>query len=255
MGKELREPCAFCPETAGITGEHLWSAWAGKMFGERRYTITRKESDGRVLTWSLQELSAKTRVVCGDCNSGWMSDLENQIKPIIGEMICNCTQTTLNSKDIATVAVWAYTKAIVAEHSHHNTVPFWTFAERQRFRQTLAIPPGLQIWLASLPVARGLFKSYLVQTPLNTPQRFELNVFTYGLGHFVIQVVNTRWAKKAFRRHRPCPTLTQAPEWDDCSIPVWPSKGESVLWPPRRHMGDSVVDEFVQRWVKIERGW
>lgn len=106
MDKKVREPGAFCPETAGITGEHLWSAWAGRMFEERRYTITSKEPDGRVLTWTLPELNAKTRVVCGDCNGGWMGDLENQVKPSIGEMIYNCTQTTLNAKDIAALAVW-----------------------------------------------------------------------------------------------------------------------------------------------------
>src|SRR5258708_7315465 len=99
MGKERREPCAFCPGTAGITGEHLWSAWAGRMFGERRYTITRKEPDGRVLTWTLPELNAKTKVVCGDCNNGWMSELETQVKPIIGEMVCSGAETTLPAQD------------------------------------------------------------------------------------------------------------------------------------------------------------
>jgi hypothetical protein len=254
MSKVVREPCAFCPETAGIKGEHLWSAWAGKMFGERRYTITRKELDGRVQTWTLPELNAKTRVVCGNCNNGWMSDLENQVKPIIGNMIYNCAVTTLNAKDIERLAVWAYTKAIVAEHSHQNTVPFWTFAERQRFRQTLSVPAGVQIWLACMPARHGLFKSYFVQAPFNTSQRFELNVFTYGLGHFLIQVVTARWAKKAFRRHRPPPTLRQGPAWYGCSILVWPNKGASVLWPPRTHMGELIVDKFVQRWIQIERG-
>lgn len=115
MTKETREPCAFCPETADITGEHVWSAWAGKMFGERRYTFTRKEPDGRVLTWHKKQLSPKTKVVCRACNGGWMSELENRVKSIAGDMVYKCSPATLQDTDIATIAAWAYTKAIVAE--------------------------------------------------------------------------------------------------------------------------------------------
>ena len=255
MGKAVREPCAFCSQTADITGEHLWSAWAGKMFGERKYTFTRKELDGTVITWKERHLSPTTKVVCRDCNNGWMSELENQAKSIVGDMVYQCALTTLHAKDIATIAVWAYTKGIVAEHSHHNTEPFFTFAERQLFRQTLSIPNGVQMWFVSLAIQHGLFKSYLVQAPLSTPQRFELNVFTYGLGHFVIQVVTARWKKKAFRRHRHPPILTQAPEWDCCSIPFWPSKGTPVSWPPGAHLADQAVEQFVQRWTQLNRGW
>src|SRR5260370_12410263 len=254
MRKEVREPCAFCPETADITGEHIWSAWAGRMFGERRYTITRKELDGRVRAWKRPHLGPKTNVVCGNCNNGWMSDLETRVKPIIGDMVCKCNETTLHDKDIATIAVWAYTKAIVAEHSHNNRKPFFTFAERQLFRQTLSIPNGVQIWLASMPVQHGLFKSYVIETPLNAPRRFELNVFTYGLGHFVIQAVTARWNKKALRWHTPPPVLTQAIEWDSCSIPFWPRSGAPISWPPAGHMSHQVVDAFVQRWTQLIRG-
>lgn len=113
------------------------------------------------------------------------------------------------------------------------------------------------MWFASLPVQHGLFKSYVVETPLNTPRRFEFNVFTYGLGHFVIQVVTARWNKKALRRHASPPVLTQAVEWDDCSIAFWPSDGTPVSWPPAKHLSRQVIDAFVERWTQLElgRGW
>jgi hypothetical protein len=176
-----------------------------------------------------------------------MSELENRVKSIAGDMVYKCSPATLRDKDIGTIAEWAYTKAIVAEHSHNNRKPFFAFAERQLFRQTLSIPNGVHMWVASLPVQHGLFKSYVVETPLNAPRRFELNVFTYGLGHFVIQVVTARWNRKALRRHTHPPVLTQATEWNDCSIPFWPSTGMAVSWPPATHMGHQVVDAFVQR--------
>jgi hypothetical protein len=222
------------------------------------HVLRRDVADGAIQTDVIVMVYvtlAKTKVVCGDCNNGWMSDLETRVKLMIGDMVYKCTETTLQDKDIATVAAWVYTKAIVAEHSHDNTTPFWTFAERQPFRQTLSIPNGVQMWLASLAIEHGLLKSYFVQTPLNTPRRFELNVFTYGLGHFVIQVVTARWNKKAFRRHAPPPILTPASVWDSCSIPFWPSNGTPVSWPPAAHLIDRAVEQFVQRWMLLERGW
>ena len=124
MHRRDREPCAFCPATADITGEHLWSAWAGKMFGRSRYTMRRTDPDGSVRTWKLPHLSVKTKVVCGKCNNGWMSDLETKVKLIIGDMADKFADTILDDKVIATVAAWAYTKAIVADHSHSNRKPF-----------------------------------------------------------------------------------------------------------------------------------
>jgi hypothetical protein len=186
-----------------------------------------------------------------------MSELETKVKLIIGDMADKCADTILYDKDIATVAAWAYTKAIVAEHSHSNRKPFFTFAERQLFRETLSIPKDVQMWLASMPIRRGLFKSYVVETTLDTPRRFEINVFTYGLGHFVIQVVSARWNKKALRRHAPPPKLTPGPVWNDVSIPFWPNDGTPVSWPPAAHLGDNAVQQFVERWKHLEfgRGW
>jgi hypothetical protein len=255
MNKRDREPCAFCPASANITGEHLWSDWAGKMLGERRYTFTRKELDGSVLTWKQDGLNSKANVVCDDCNNGWMSQLETKTKAVAGDMVCKCTPTILEDRDIATIAAFGFLKAVVADHMHENRPPFYTFEERQLFRRTLAVPSGVQMWLASMPVVHGIFKQMTIYPPQNTPRRFELNVFSYGLGHLVIQVAGCRWKKKAYRRHAAPPVLTQALEWYPHSIPFWPWDGNPVSWPAAGHLGHEDIDTFVQRWTNLERGW
>jgi hypothetical protein len=250
-----KDKCAFCGATAD-SGEHTWDDWFGKIIGPKRFTMTRKESDGSLIVWRSSKLNSKTNVVCEKCNTGWMSQLVNRTKLVAKEMILNCQEATLHATDIVTIAAFAFCKSVVADHSHSNREPFFTFAERNLFRQTLSIPRGVQMWLTSMPIQHGLFKSMTLEAPQNTPKRFELNIFTYGLGHLVIQVAGCRWKKKALRRHTHPPILTQPSEWDSCSIPFWPVLTTMpIQWPAKEHLGREIVDDFVQRWIRLERGW
>src|SRR5260370_35124846 len=204
-----RKGCAFCPETANLTGEHLWSHWIGESLGKKDYTFTRKEADGTVRQWHGDTLKTKARVACGDCNNVWRSELERKIKPIIQNMILHASETVLQAREIALFAAVAFKNAVVADHMHENRPPFFTSTERRGFRRTLFIPSGVQMWLASMPTQRGLFKSMSFQTPRGTGRGFEFNVFTYGIGHLVVKVYTVRWMKKAYRRHANPPFLTQ----------------------------------------------
>jgi hypothetical protein len=48
---------------------------------------------GQVTQWTTHdEIDWKARVVCGDCNNGWMSDLENDhAKPVLTPLITGDT--------------------------------------------------------------------------------------------------------------------------------------------------------------------
>jgi len=253
MRKVEREPCAFCPATADITGEHLWDDWAGKMFGDREYVYTRKDSEGHVRTWEHDKLSAKAHVVCRKCNNEWMSEVSTKAKAFIGDAICKCSRVVLSDDGIAAVAAWGFLKAAVADHMYDLTDPFYPFSDRQLFRQTLAIPNGVQMWLAGMLRHRGIFKGYTIDTPLNTPQRFELNCFTYGLGHFVIQVVGSKWKKKSLRRHAGTPGVRQSFAWSSTSIPFWPNVPAPFAWPPAMFLGERAMEQFILRWNKLTR--
>jgi hypothetical protein len=250
-----RDMCAFCPEKSDMTLEHIWDAWVGEALGPKKYTMMRKESDGTILKWPSSKLAWKTRVVCGKCNNTWMSELVNKTKTIAKDMILEGHDTTLREADIATISAYAFMKSIVADHPHENRESFFTFSERQSFRRTLSIPAGVQMWLATLPVQHGVFKSMTVEAPLGMPNRFELNIFTYCIGHLVIQVAGCRWKKKALRRHARPPVLTQGPEWDSCSISFWPGRLKSVTWPPAMILSRDLIDTFVERWISVKRGW
>lgn len=252
MGKVIG--CGFCPELADITGEHLWPDWFGRKLGRRKYDFSRMRQDGILDHWPKWALNEKANVVCGKCNSGWMSDLENKTKAATNGMALYCSAVVLTARDIALIAANAFKAAVVADLMHDNRPPFFPLLQRRKFAATLTIPAGVQMWLASMARQRGLFKSYYFATKPGTSSGFEFNVFTYGLGHLMIQVVSSRWKKKAHRRHAFPPRLTQNPAWDSVSIPFWPSDDTQVSWPPSHHLGDKIIAEFVNRWAHLSWG-
>jgi hypothetical protein len=247
--------CVFCGARANITGEHLWSKWFSNLIGPKIYTVVRKDSEREAKTWRSPKLDSKSNVVCGECNNGWMSKLENKTKSVVQDMAATGQQTTLSARGVTTIAEFAFLKAVVADHSHDNRRPFFSFAECRTFRETLELPAGFQMWLASLPIQHGIFKSFYAVAPQNVPRRFEINAFTYGLGHLVIQVATYRWTKKANRRFAPPPHLTQAAEWDAISTAAFPAERDSISWPPNAHMGLEIIDQYAQRWKDVMPGW
>jgi hypothetical protein len=233
-----------------MTGEHLWPAWASELFGKKKFVNTRREEGGKVITWEHDELNAKARVVCGACNNGWMSDLENRMKVVAADMVVKRSPKLLEEKEIATIAAFGFVKAVVGDYMHENRPPFYSAEERHLFRRTLSIPRGVQIWLASMDGQHGVFKSMGGEAPLNTPGRIKLNVFTYGLGYLVIQIVGVRWMKKSRNKYSSAPLLLESPEWNTTSIPIWPDCRTLVSWPPPSHLPHKSIDGFVKRWIE-----
>jgi hypothetical protein len=247
--------CVFCHARADITGEHVWSKWFSNMLGAKIYTVVRKDAEGNAKIWKSGKLDSKSKVVCAKCNNGWMSELEGKTKLVIQHMAVSCEPTKLSRSDNTTIAEFSFLKAVIADHSHDNRGPFFSRSERENFRETLELPDGFQMWLASLPIHHGIFKSFYAAAPQNFPGRFEINAFTYGLGHLVIQCSTCRWTNKRNRRFASPPRLTQGIEWNAISLAAFPVECDPVFWPPNAHMDLQLIDPFAQRWKDVTPGW
>jgi hypothetical protein len=93
---ESNRSCAFCGSAASLTGEHIWSDWLSRLLGKRKVRYNWTEADGTVKEYRLVGLNAKVNIVCETCNNGWMSDLENAVKPIVQPMILNADEIALS---------------------------------------------------------------------------------------------------------------------------------------------------------------
>src|SRR6185437_1891087 len=78
--------CAFCDHTGKLTAEHITSQWLRDLFtgpGKAWFGTT----EGETRQFDMGPLDFKAKVVCKECNSGWMSDIERAAKHLLSPMI------------------------------------------------------------------------------------------------------------------------------------------------------------------------
>ena len=118
--------CPFCGQRGLKTKEHVWAQWLHESdgaqalladtHGERiarvhqrtRLSASRKyetyeETPGPYAKW----LPNLTVLVCTDCNSGWMSRLEERVQTLLGPYFDTGVAVRLTADDLAAIATWA----------------------------------------------------------------------------------------------------------------------------------------------------
>jgi hypothetical protein len=246
--------CAFCPATANFTGEHLWSDWINKILPNRTYKYRRVDKDTlKVRSWESDELDQKANVVCGKCNSGWMSDVDaKEAKPVLRHLITATDRKVLPLRSIISLAIFGFKTAVVANHMGLRDGPFFTREQRHTFAKTLQIPGGVFMWFAALKrQTHGAFKTRYV-VPQSPEHNFRLYVFTYCVGHFALQVLGSQWTADEPGRYL-FPILEQDKGDNVVSTPFWPIGSETVFsWPPPEYLPEDSINAFADRWGTLK---
>ena len=137
-------------------------------------------------------------------------------------------------------------KAVILDAD--NDKPYFSSAVCHRFRRTLEIPRGVQIWLASYRGPRkfevhvATSSSLLTSTPF---AGYQFYVFTYLVGHLVLQLTFPRWTRFA-RRRPPLPAWLPAGRWSVATIDLYPGV-RRLTWPPQRYFGREGLQKFRDR--------
>lgn len=245
-------PCAFCPQPAVKKGgEHAFSAWMDRIvdqiFPRQQRNIRMVNSGGRTANWKGASLDMRLPVVCTKCNNEWMSDLEqNHAIPAMKDLILSDKLVSLSPERLKSIADFAFKHAVVADYtSVPSREPFFSTAARHSFAATRAIPQGVYMWLAAFKEkGQGIF----IPLYYDHKKGFEMYTLTFGMGHFLFQVLGFRWTSKKFTGF---PGLTQNAVWNKFSIPFWPSNGHPITWPPNKQLIGGAAKEFTERWKTI----
>jgi len=147
--------CIFC-EGKGLSKEHFWPDWISNHISKSDTDKhTAKIYSGEVKSKLALEkkterpgnlITKKFRVVCVKCNNGWMSQLEESVKPFILSAIQNKHQT-LNSKQVDMLARWVVMKVLVAEQNHDGT-QVTPAIDRRSFYEYSEIPCYFRVYIA-----------------------------------------------------------------------------------------------------------
>jgi hypothetical protein len=247
-----RKKCVFCGNDAGkISGEHIWSAWIGRLFTSTAYTWTYVDPQtGEAQVRDFKTIDFTINDVCKPCNEGWLSRLEARAKLAFSEMIQKPVEFSLLPSGAVLLAAFAFKSAIIATCMNKSREAFFTPAARLRFKNSLEIPPGVQMWLARFSggaASSGLFIGNVLGA--NAPKDnhlhgLELYSFTYVAGRLVLQVLAPKW-ENILKRGRPLPMLVPSGAWDSVSTRFWPNQGLPISWPPEKYLGDDSINAFV----------
>jgi hypothetical protein len=208
--------CIFCGGE-GLTKEHLWAEWIQHYIpkdsarsahrvdietASRQTPLKHPEFDqDRFEANSIRgkldnvgdPLTRKLHVVCGACNSGWMSLLQRRTKPILSRMLQG-KWMPLNEYEQLTLAAWAVMYTMVVEFAYPETHAV-SFQQRSIFRQTQRPPPNWYVWIAPMQSKKwnkrfhhtgsGLFLS---PEPNRIPP-CNIQVTTFGIGQVLFNTL------------------------------------------------------------------
>jgi hypothetical protein len=242
----MPRPCAFCPSTANISGEHVWSDWMSKIFPLGNVQFQRVAPDGTVLSeWKAPELNLTANVVCKPCNETWMSDIEWQYaKPAMSDLILGKHVGAIGNARARGIAIFAFKTAVIGNHMLPENEEFFEVQQRYAFRESLLIPPKVAMWFfGCAPEISGRFRDYNVKFTDKHKTALTLNVCTFSVGQFGFQVVAAKTDS--------VPQIESLPTHPGLTVPFHPILGERVSWPRNVVLGGEAFDNFHARWNKV----
>ena len=134
--------CAFCDRPKKMTSEHVWGEWT-KGYVERTANkhnhanvfVPRpgQPEPPKVRIRAGDHLDAQVHVVCSDCNSGWLSQIQNDAKPVLIHLF-EGRSITLDQPAQQAVAAWVAMSTMTGEHLSQD-------------QRRVAIPQSDRTWL------------------------------------------------------------------------------------------------------------
>jgi hypothetical protein len=240
MGKRQ---CLFCHRLAN-SREHIIADWILKEITVRGPSRLRI---GKYVD-KLVDLEQKVRAVCSICNEGWMSKLEQEVKPTIGPLL-NDISFKIDFHDQSVLALWALKTAMVIESTNTRyRKPCYSRPEREQLRVSSTLPAKTAVWLGRyFTQGLGTLGTDIGLNLPDIPKVANACVTTIVIGHLSIQILTVHIRPEySYRTINVVPQLSL----NDFLIPIWPPERQ-INWPPSSsftNSGSSSIGLLVARW-------
>lgn len=109
-----RRRCVFC-RNEGSSSEHVFARWISRIVrGEGGVGFTHASDDPRHRQRAAKIIDIRTNVACANCNSSWMSDLEDRARVLPAGPIRGESRSYTATEQIS-VAGWAFKTALMLD--------------------------------------------------------------------------------------------------------------------------------------------
>jgi hypothetical protein len=239
-----KRKCLFCNEDAN-SKEHVWPQWILKLLPSRR-PVRQRLGTGKEVTYSGD---FKLKGVCSTCNNGWMSELETEVRPILGPMVQDLS-IQLDLEDQKKIARWAFKTAIVLEGTKERSM-------KRYFESGLG--PGLRtsgdilgrtmIWIGRSSESGLYARASDVRYNLDGQNlSAEATATTMVVGNVVLQVVSAVFPVEKDAEAVGIPLYMD--DWEQVLATIWPAS-RVFTWPPPQPIGSGglfTLERVADRW-------
>jgi uncharacterized protein YlxP (DUF503 family) len=248
--------CIFCGLYKQASVEHVISKWIRYALDLTSSVTIRAEPSGA--TAHTQHLVVTLcGMVCEECNTGWMHQLEEKVKPFVKPMLINKHGIDLDSTMQRDLARWATMKVLLMEHARRQQKP--------QLRTTLGYvpsepelawimkepdpPPRSRVWLGSFETEG----KYVIETQARLltaaaapggGNPLPSHMTTLTIGCVLVQVFTTNFVLADVQSLQHYDADPPEP-YDKALLRIWPIKQPVVHWPPSHHVSNRVFDQVV----------
>lgn len=252
----------FCHrEGQSLTLEHIYPDWLSKLFNQKLKVTNDVSGDDLSRTWQSTVFQDKVKLVCSDCNNGWMSTLEGEVKDLLTSVAFTHDGRTLSQEDQRRLSLWVQKTVLVLSKATGGKfeIPA-TFYEQLYASQTQPLPT-IMVGMGWRVEANGTKEQPLatfeikqvstVDVEKNSVEAIKTQMddgagiwaATIGLGYVVFQIVGTNLQGKlevGSSDPRMFPPIN--PYVEDLTWPTeWPIEAVGGLQAVRKGMhGDEV---------------
>lgn len=237
-----RKTCIFCGRKP-VTREHILPDWLNGTRNEvlrvrGEYSGGRAGSAPLSRTWETDKLfDLKARIVCGPCNSGWMSDIENKAKPFIEPMVLGKgVELTPDAQSL--VALWTSLRVVTGYYAFKHFRPLpddWLASVRDDARAP-------ENWTIVTTGYRGKRDAHFQSTEIGVPAPSTGDTDAAELDHGVVTTILVGYlALKVFALRR----FKMKEPGTDAFLRIWPASSLIYRWPPPECLGDDVAQHFI----------
>ena len=138
--------CIFCGWQGKLTKDHGLASWLeGYIPGEGRFEHLAVSTASPQREWTSAELDFKVGRICKACNSGWMSDLETAVAPVVARMINATGPILIKPSEQTILRFWLAKTTLVLDlmHGTRNFADDWYTelyaAQRPRARLRISL--------------------------------------------------------------------------------------------------------------------
>ena len=215
-----------------------------------RHVHTRHEPGrGFNAEWRTERADFKVNCACGECNAGWMNDLDHAAEGVFVTAAAKGHEVKLPSlADKLTTARWCVLIAILFDQAQAEPR---IDADFHRAFFLGDIPDGVGVWLAHVmpeedaPAAFASIKDMVSEDDDGDALLPPAYFLTFGIHHFAAQVMIPLAgppARDGVRRHLREGNLKQ----------LWPDLLTPLVWPPPNAVAWSEMDDFARSFETYE---